>query len=394
MATVDALAPAPSIARSRALPAARWWFQASICAAAAVTFVALQTWLRVRGWNTDVARMQAAGVIPRVVRAAPVAGSLRGVVADSGGVYLALLVSALVLARRGPRWSIAIPLLCWTAIPLVAGIVGPLGPGSVRTFAPAPIGAEWIWLGAGSHTVDVWLGAAVDAALVLLPAFVFATSRRSPADGRRSVARSARLAAAGLGLFGLWLVVELPRLYGVPAASFLFALAAPAAVFAFGALVDEHWRWRWPVVIAVAVVATNNFAQWVVWGGSERPAMLARDVAPFVIAAAAGAAIAGGTRLFAHLDARPIAALIACNVLNAGDALLTAVGVRGGLAVETNPVVRMIGLPSKLVLVALLSVALLRTRPRALVWPCAALAGVIVWHCAGFLAGTPLAWWQ
>ena len=54
---------------------------------------------------------------------------------------------------------------------------------------------------------------------------------------------------------------------------------------------------------------------------------------------------------------------------------------------------RLIGLPVKVALVALLSVALFRERPRALIWPCAALAGVVVWHLAGFLAQTPFVWW-
>jgi hypothetical protein len=187
--------------------------------------------------------------------------------------------------------------------------------------------------------------------------------------------------------------VELPRLYGVPASGFLTDLVPLAALFAFGAALDDVWRWRWPIVIAVAVLVTNNVMQWAVYRLNMPAADLARAVEPFLAAALIGAAIRPTTRLFARLEARPIEAVIACNALNIADALLTAVGVHGGLAVETNPIVNMIGLPTKIVLVAVVSVALLRTRPRALIWPCAALAAVVLWHVCGFLAQTPVAWW-
>jgi hypothetical protein len=106
-----------------------------------------------------------------------------------------------------------------------------------------------------------------------------------------------------------------------------------------------------------------------------------------------GASISPLIRVFQRLETHPTEALIACNVLNVTDALLTAIGVHGGIAVESNPLVNAMGLPLKILLVALVSAALVRTRPRALVWPCAVLAGVVLWHLAGFLAQTSVAWW-
>jgi hypothetical protein len=260
---------------------------------------------------------------------------------------------------------------------------------------PLPIGLEWHWLSATPHAPDMWLGTIVDSALVLIPAFAIASlPTRTPLPPLRLYRPSTSLVAAiSVGLFGLWLLVELPRLYGVPESGFLTALVPLAALFVFGAALDDGWRWRWPIVIAVPVLATNNFMQWAAYGFHMPVADVGRAVVPFLAAALLGAAIRPTTRLFARLEARPVEALIACNGLNLADALLTAVGVHGGLAVETNPVVNTIGLPIKILLVGLLSGALARTRPRALIWPCAALTAVVLWHVCGFLAQTPIAWW-
>ncbi len=55
------------------------------------------------------------------------------------------------------------------------------------------------------------------------------------------------------------------------------------------------------------------------------------------------------------------------------------------MAAEANPVVvDIIGLPGKVVLVAVASWLLYRLRPRALWWPTTALAVVFVWHLAGW----------
>lgn len=76
----------------------------------------------------------------------------------------------------------------------------------------------------------------------------------------------------------------------------------------------------------------------------------------------------------------------ALNALNIADALLTTIALRAGVAVEANPVVRTIGMPGKVVLVAVAGWALYRLRPRALMVPIAALALVVLWTSLNLLA--------
>ena len=76
----------------------------------------------------------------------------------------------------------------------------------------------------------------------------------------------------------------------------------------------------------------------------------------------------------------------ALNALNVADALLTTIALRAGVAVEANPVVRTIGMPGKVVLVALAGWALYRLRPGALAVPIVALALVVTWTAANLVA--------
>jgi hypothetical protein len=359
-----------------------------------VAFLALHTWLSMRGWSQNVDRLRASGAPLGHVRRVPLLGSFRGVLADSGGVYFALLLAGVTIGRRGPRFSIAVPLLIWIAGPLVAGwLSGAHGPGP--SVVPLPVGLEWSRLSATAGVFGAWLGSCVDGVLVLAPAFALTllAPRASETSSRRVRPTSSDVAAIAFCVFGLLLVVELPRLYGVQTLGFLDDLVPYAAMFAFGAALPSRWRWRWPTVFAVPVLATNAFAQWAVWHVPESPMSLVRAVLPYLAAAVFGASIRPLIRVFQRLEAHPTEALIACNVLNVTDALLTAIGVHGGIAVESNPLVNAMGLPLKILLVALVSAALVRTRPRALVWPCAVLAGVVLWHLAGFLAQTSVAWW-
>lgn len=386
-AAIDISVPASAV-RSRRF-AGRFWAVAALGCGCVLVFAVLHTWLKIRGYSHNVTQLRVNG-FAGPARSAQWMGQLQSVFADSGGVYLAMVLASIAIGRRGPRVAMALPLLVWTAGPYAAGLLS-----GAHGVVPLPIGLEWNWLSATPHARDLWLGTLVDAALVLVPAFAITSlqPRATLTPLRQFRPRPSLVAAISVGLFGLWLLVELPRLYGVPESGFLTALVPLAALFVFGGAIDDIWRWRWPIVIAVPVLATNNVMQWAVYGFHMPVADVARAVVPFLAAALLGTAIRPTTRLFARLEARPVEALIACNALNMADALLTAVGVHGGLAVETNPVVNTIGLPIKIVVVALLSAALLRTRPRALIWPCVALTAVVLWHVCGFVAQTPIAWW-
>ena len=85
------------------------------------------------------------------------------------------------------------------------------------------------------------------------------------------------------------------------------------------------------------------------------------------------------------LQERPFQLAIAVNVLNLVDALMTLLAVRSGGAYESNPVVRLVGLPAKVVLVGLLTWLLYRRKSSALVWPFAALLLVAGYHVAGMV---------
>lgn len=84
---------------------------------------------------------------------------------------------------------------------------------------------------------------------------------------------------------------------------------------------------------------------------------------------------------------KPSPLLWALNALNLLDALLTVVAVRSGAAVEGNPVVQTIGLPGKVVLVAVAGWLVNRLRPRALLVPIAALGLVVLWTASNLVLG-------
>ncbi len=78
--------------------------------------------------------------------------------------------------------------------------------------------------------------------------------------------------------------------------------------------------------------------------------------------------------------------MVALNALNVADAWLTTVALQSGVAFEANPVVRLIGMPGKLALVAGAGWLLYRLRPRALVIPIAAFSLVVAWTAINLLA--------
>ena len=78
--------------------------------------------------------------------------------------------------------------------------------------------------------------------------------------------------------------------------------------------------------------------------------------------------------------------LWALNALNLADALLTSIALRDGVAIEANPVVRAIGMPGKIALVAAAGWLVYRLRPRALIIPIVAFAAVVAWTAFNLVA--------
>ncbi len=75
--------------------------------------------------------------------------------------------------------------------------------------------------------------------------------------------------------------------------------------------------------------------------------------------------------------------LIALNVLNLLDAITTSIVLGLGVAKEANPVISAIGLDGKVLIVCLLSLAVWRLRPRALIVPVVFYAAVVTYTLSG-----------
>lgn len=80
-----------------------------------------------------------------------------------------------------------------------------------------------------------------------------------------------------------------------------------------------------------------------------------------------------------------VVALVALNVLNVSDAVLTYFVTRAGIAVEGNPVVEWMTLPGKVAFVAVASLVLWKLRPRALAIPLVAYSAVVCYTIGGAL---------
>src|SRR5204863_9595610 len=102
--------------------------------------------------------------------------------------------------------------------------------------------------------------------------------------------------------------------------------------------------------------------------GSSSMAHAALFTLPFVGVTALGVAPGPVARAINRLRATPLSALVLLNVLNVADAVLTWLAIDSHQASEANPVVRMLGLPAKVMLVAAISLVLYRRRPHALAW--------------------------
>lgn len=89
------------------------------------------------------------------------------------------------------------------------------------------------------------------------------------------------------------------------------------------------------------------------------------------------------------LHGEALLAYVVLNVLNVLDAVLTWHVLNRGLAVEGNPVIGLIGLPGKIVLVALAGWFVAHLRPRPLLIPIVALGLVALWTLAGVMVTAP-----
>lgn len=307
----------------------------------------------------------------------------RGDVLAGALTFLAVASMGIAIGRQGHRVLFAIP-----AALFVLGTVVRDG------HVPQPIGLEWWLRGAcfegtcdSSWFIHPWAGPLIDLALVLVPGWFAARSygpRRWPRDASAAT-WSAILAIVGCLAVITWAVgtqrhVDLAAFLAAATAGLLLGAAKP------------WWPWL-PIVFAAAVAGASvpligqfmKMSESSGWVLSE----FAREVALPVVAIGVVATLWDPlARVGRRMEARPLGLLVIVNVLNVVDAILTAVAVNAGAASEANPVVRMLGLPGKIVLVGLVTWLLYKRRPAALVWPAAVLLAVVAYHLAGAIVNS------
>jgi len=298
--------------------------------------------------------------------------------------YPFFALAGVVIARRGYRLLFVLPAASFV---LVAAI------GSGYGHQPQAIGTQWQiqcfsmnLACSGPWFAHPWFGPLLDLGLVLIPGLVVAgrvRARRWPGVAD-APAMAASLATVALVAMAGWTIAVIESSVNLPAA---------AAVGAFGIIIGatRPW-WPWLHVLFAALVAGSlaPLASSILFpypGFSSLEALhyVALSAWPIVLIGLLASGRQPLAWMLRRLQERPLRLVIAVNVLNVVDAVMTTLAVRSGDAVEANPLIRFGGLPAKVVLVGVLTWLLYRRRPDSLVWPTAALLWVACYHVSGIL---------
>jgi hypothetical protein len=293
--------------------------------------------------------------------------------------YLVFAIAGLAIASRGHRLLFVLPAASFVLVAVI---------GTGYGHQPQAIGMQWQlqcyrdvcnpWF------AYPWVGPLVDLSLVLVPGWIVAVRARArrwpgmidPPAIAASLAAVALVAMAGWTIAVIESSVDLPAVVAVGSLGIVIGMARPwwpwlHVLFAtsvvgslaslvgsflfpypgFSVLEALHYEAAatWPIVVIGLIASGRQPLAWVLRRGQDRPLML----------------------------------VIGVNLLNVVDAVMTALAVRSGDAVEANPLVRFGGLPLKIVLVGVLTWLLYRRRPHSLVWPAAALLWVACYHVSG-----------
>jgi len=298
----------------------------------------------------------------------------------AGGItYLVVALAELAIASRGHRLLFVLPAASYVLIAVI---------GSGYGHQPQAVGTEWQlqcfrevcnpWF---AHP---WFGPLVDLALVLIPGWVIGArvqARRWPGL-TDSAAIAALLVTTALVAMAGWTIAVIESSVNLPAV---------VAVGALGIVIGTARPW-WPWLHALfATLVVGSLVSMVgsllmpYPGFSVLEALHYEALATWPIVVIG--LIASGRQPLAWVlrrwQERPLRLVIAVNLLNVVDAVMTTLAVRSGGAVEANPLVRFGGLPLKIVLVGVLTWLLYRRRPASLVWPAAALLWVACYHVSG-----------
>jgi hypothetical protein len=299
----------------------------------------------------------------------------------AGGIsFLILALVGSAVASRGHRVLFALPAAAYILVSVFAA-----------AHHPEAIGVEW---SLDCYSTDLacgtpwfghpWFGPIVDLALVLVPGWAVGRSvhpRRWPGRTDAAAVASILVALGGVAVAG-WTIVAMEPYTDL-------RTIVPVGVLGLALGVARPW-WPWLHVLFAAFAF--GWLGWlinlVIWPDPGYPFVdalpyLLEQSWPIAAVGLIGSAWQPLARAIRKLQERPFRLAIAVNALNVVDAVMTYMAVRSGSAFETNPVVRVIGLPAKIVLVGLLTWLLYRRKPSVLVWPFAALLCVTCYHVAG-----------
>ena len=292
--------------------------------------------------------------------------------------YLTLALAGWAIAGRGHRVVFALPAAAYVFVTVLSG-----------SHQPEAIGIEWrlecysgcsaqAWFG------HPWLGSLVDLGLVLVPGWAVARSvrpRRWPGRIDPPTIAAILVAAGGIAIAG-WTIA-------VTQSYIDLRTIVPIGVLGLALGVARPW-WPWLQVLFAAYAAgfIGLMLDFLIWPDQGYPFAIALPyaleetwpIAAVGLIASAWQPLAWAIR---KLQERAFRLVIAVNVLNIVDAVMTLLAVRSGGAYESNPVVRLVGLPTKVVLVGLVTWILYQRKPSALVWPFGALTLVAGYHVAG-----------
>jgi hypothetical protein len=284
--------------------------------------------------------------------------------------FAAVAIVVRMLATRVGRW--------WALVPVGVFLVGPV----LRSGPPNTLISGWDELCGGSCLPAVLgLGAAIELALV-----VVAVGR--PSGPRSKVMPSAGYVAAAL-MASVLTVIAIRAMDIVDGAP---PVEAWVAVCLAGLMSPNGQLRPLESALLMSTVASTVIPDFfdavahpdrVAWG--EMVAYTVALVRPLVIVAVASASWPLWLRMVASSRDHPLGGLIVINALNIADAVLTWIGVSQGDARELNPVVSAIGLPWKVILVAVVSVAIYRLRPAWLPYPTGVMLLVVAYHLSGLV---------
>jgi Domain of unknown function (DUF5658) len=302
-----------------------------------------------------------------------------------GGIsYPLFAFVGMVVASRGHRLLFLLPAASFVLVAVI---------GTGYGHQPQAIGTQWQIqcfsmndTCTGPWFAHPWFGPLVDLALVLIPGWVVAVrvrARRWPGMAD-APAIAASLATVALVAMAGWTIAVIESSVD---------LRAVVTVGVFGLAIGTSRPW-WPwlhvlfaTLVAGALVSIASSLLFPYPGFSLLEALRyeAKNAWPIVVIGLLASGWQPLAWVFRRMQERPLRLVVAVNILNVVDAVMTTLAVRSGGAVEANPFVRFGGLPLKIVLVGALTWLLYRRRPASLVWPAAALLWVACYHVGGIL---------